>query len=232
MRGACVPKRISALAVGGWLAVSVGGCASLTGLDSIHEMDCAPGCVTAIDTPEGSTGSAHDVAQGEPPEEASRSDASDAAVDAPAEASPDASAEAAPDTPAEASPDTTEAATASEGGVDGGCVAVLHIVGAGLPGAANADFYDCTPVGTYTSQLAMDACAAYFGTASDCDQPGSCGGTADFVVCGQATPSSECICWEYLGPYPGKVTAATGAQLGQCMCPSQSGSGLTTYSWQ
>jgi hypothetical protein len=133
--------------------------------------------------------------------------------------------------------DTTQAATAS---CCGTACPILHNVGTGLTGAASSSFYDCVPQGSYTNSggnVASDACAAYFGTSSDCSM-GECtnsqdAGTGDFVVCGQVTVGiSECICWEYNGPNVGKVTTATGTYLGQCLCPGSTGTGLTTYPYQ
>jgi hypothetical protein len=39
-------RRVSRLTFVGWLIVSAGGCAAVTGLDSLQEQDCAPNCGT------------------------------------------------------------------------------------------------------------------------------------------------------------------------------------------
>ncbi len=121
---------------------------------------------------------------------------------------------------------------------------VEHITGQNLPGALNQDFFDCVPTGSYftgtvatpTVNVAQDACVAYFGT-NDCYLPNECtdtstdAGTGDWVVCGQTTATSECVCWEYSGPNVGKVTTATGSLLGQCYCPGSNGPGISTYTY-
>jgi hypothetical protein len=334
-------RRISRWAFVAWVVVASGGCAAVTGLDSLQEQDCAPNCgdahaadgatgdhTSTPDAPddqtssgddstasEGSTveaaaetgaESGHEASADGPAETSAKdggeagSDASDAAketgVEAGTEAGTDAPADVVADTGIDA-PETGCGATntlqncgacgqaCSSGGTNGvkgsgaGCTGTTclyqcttgfldcnasvgydpdgcecdttlattaaccgtacpigHIVGQNLPGAASANFYDCTPAGTFTSQLATDACSAYFGTPGDCFLPGQCtnssdAGTGDFVVCGSVTATSECICWEYQGPNVGKVTAATGIELGNCICPGSSGTGVTTYSW-
>ena len=115
---------------------------------------------------------------------------------------------------------------------------IEHSVGTGLSGGVSSNFYDCVATGSYTSQLATDACAAYFGTASDCTGPGQCttstdAGSGDYVVCGSTNlGTAECICWEYQGPNVGKLLTTTGANLGQCYCPGSTGPGFTQYNWQ
>jgi len=332
-------RRLSRWAFVAWVVVAAGGCAAVTGLDSLQEQDCAPNCgdahvadvatgdhtstqdvqetgsssgddSTTSETstpeaaPETGTEAGHEASTDAPSESSSKdageagADASDAAKETGVEAGP----EAATDAPADVvdtgvdAPETGCGATntlqncgacgqsCSAGGTNGvktsgaGCTGTTclyqcttgfldcnasvgydpdgcecdttkattaaccgtacpidHIVGP-VPGSAATDFYDCTPAGTFTSQLATDACAAYFGTSADCFLPGQCtnasdAGTGDFVVCGSVSLTSECVCWEYQGPNVGKVTAATGAELGNCICPGSSGTGVTTYSW-
>ena len=98
-------------------------------------------------------------------------------------------------------------------------------------------FYDCYSTGTYNSQLATDACTAYTGNSALCGTPGECtnqqdAGTGDYVVCGQATPTGACPCWEYQGPNVGKVTIGSGIYLTDCICPGSTGGGITTTSYQ
>ena len=116
-----------------------------------------------------------------------------------------------------------------------GCCPVQH--SDGLP--TSSTFYDCNAAtsGTtgYTVGLATDACTQFAGNQADCGA-GECtnasdAGTGDFVVCGQTSATSECVCWEYMGPNVGKVTTATGSILGQCLCPGSTGAGITTYNY-
>lgn len=116
-----------------------------------------------------------------------------------------------------------------------GCCPVQH--SDGLP--TGSTFYDCNAAtsGTsgYTVALATDACTQFTGNQADCGA-GECtnandAGTGDFVVCGQTSATSECVCWEYMGPNVGKVTTATGSILGQCLCPGSTGTGITTYNY-
>jgi hypothetical protein len=333
-------RRISRWAFVAWVIVASGGCAAVTGLDSLQEQDCAPNCGdahaadvasgdrTAPDVQENETSTGDDSTTSESStveaaaetgaetgHEASTeastkdggeagADASDAAKETGVEAGPEAGTEAGTDAPPDVAVDTgTDAPetgcgttntlqncgacgqACSTGGTNGvkasgaGCTGttclyqcstgfldcnssvgydpdgcecdtslattaaccgtacpIAHITGTNLPGAASSNFYDCTAAGTFTSQLATDACTAYFGTPGDCFLPGQCtnasdAGTGDFVVCGSVTATSECVCWEYQGPNVGKVTAATGVELGNCICPGSSGTGVTTYSW-
>jgi hypothetical protein len=116
-----------------------------------------------------------------------------------------------------------------------GCCPVQHSDGL----STNATFYDCNPAtsGTtgYTVGLATDACTQFTGNQADCGA-GECtnandAGTGDFVVCGQTSETSECVCWEYMGPNVGKVTTATGSILGQCLCPGSTGTGIQTFNY-
>lgn len=64
-------------------------------------------------------------------------------------------------------------------------------------------FYDCVASGTYNATLAMDACKAFTGNASQCSS-GQClaadgGSDGDYVVCATGS-SSNCVCWTYQGP--------------------------------
>jgi hypothetical protein len=327
-------RRVSRLAFVGWFMVSAGGCAAVTGLDSIQEQDCAPNCGTDaqathdVTVPDQSTGddaptadrSTGDDAATESsvPEGSSSGGPETSTVDAPhdapgAETGKDGGGDTGTDAPPDAPKDTGTVDTGTDTGtVDSGCGAtntlqncgacgqscsaggtngvntngagctgttclyqcstghldcnasvgydgdgcecdtslastaaccgtacpIAHITGQNLPGGQSTNFYDCTPAGTFTSQLATDACAAYFGTSQDCGAPGECtsvandAGSGDFVVCGAVTPNvTECVCWEYQGPNVGKVMTATGAFLGQCYCPGSTGTGLTQYSW-
>ena len=67
-------------------------------------------------------------------------------------------------------------------------------------------FYDCTPLNTYNSTVAMDACTAFTGNASQCTS-GMCvaadGGTdGDVVVCSTGS-ATDCVCWTFQGPNVG-----------------------------
>ncbi|MGH7294902.1 MAG: hypothetical protein ACRELB_08215 [Polyangiaceae bacterium] len=133
------------------------------------------------------------------------------------------------------SPNATQANCGSGSTGTPGCCPVQHTDGL----AVTPTFFDCIarPVGTtgYTVDLATDACVQFTGNQADCGA-GECtnpndAGTGDFVVCGQTSAASECACWEYMGPNNGKVTTATGAILGQCLCPGSTGAGISTFSY-
>jgi hypothetical protein len=336
-------RRIPRWAFVAWVVVAAGGCAAVTGLDSLQEQDCAPNCgdahtadvvtgdhtatpdvqqsetssgddTTIVESsapeaaPETGTEAGHDASSTDAPAESSAKDGGEAgadASDAAKETGPEAGTDATPDvvvtdTGVDA-PETGCGATntlqncgacgqaCSTGGTNGvkasgaGCTGttclyqcntgfldcnasvsydpdgcecdttlattaaccgtacpVAHITGQNMPadaGAGTTNFYDCTPSGTYSQSLAVDACNAYFGPSNFCaNAGGQCtnsqdAGTGDFVICGSQTATSECICWEYQGPNVGKVTTATGIELGNCICPGSVGTGVTTYSW-
>jgi len=66
-------------------------------------------------------------------------------------------------------------------------------------------FYDCTPLGTYTVNLAMAACAAETGNIAQC-AASQCVGVAGGkfgIVC--SSGASTCTCWNYEGTYAGYV---------------------------
>jgi hypothetical protein len=97
----------------------------------------------------------------------------------------------------------------------------LH--GVGVPNAANANFYDCISAG-YSQQLATDACGAYFGTTAVCAGY-SCNADTEWIVCGQVSSTSQCVCWEWRGPNVGYAAAAS-----LCTCPGSNAG--TNYPWQ
>jgi hypothetical protein len=120
-----------------------------------------------------------------------------------------------------------------------GCCPVTHADGLSGGTYPSPTFYDCIAApsgGTgYTQDLATDACVEFTGNQANCGA-GECtnaqdAGTGDFVVCGSATATSACACWEYMGPNNGKVTVATGSLLGQCLCPGSTGTGISTFSY-
>jgi hypothetical protein len=126
---------------------------------------------------------------------------------APGDASGDGSVEGSADASSDAS---------VEGGNDG-CALVQHADGYGQ------SFSDCVPFGTYSLQLALDACEAYAQSgvilpdATVCE-PTTCGG-AEVVE----FDNEACILWEYSGPAMG--FAAEGSVGGPCVCPTVGGTG-------
>jgi len=89
------------------------------------------------------------------------------------------------------------------------CSGVQHDDGLGQT------FCDAVPAGTYTEQLATDACEAYVsgkgqwdGSGSNPCASGACSsgdaGNGDLVVCSYFDPV-DCVCWTYQGPDMGDV---------------------------
>jgi hypothetical protein len=93
-------------------------------------------------------------------------------------------------------------------------------------------FYDCVAAGTYNETLAMDACIAFTGNASQCHSGYFCaqlpdGGGSDQgdQVCSDG--ASTCDCWSYDLTLVGLVSLGDGTK-GNCYCP-QTGSGATHW---
>jgi hypothetical protein len=96
-------------------------------------------------------------------------------------------------------------------------------------------FWDCVPDGTYNQQLAMDACTAYTGNASQCNDMYTfdciSAMDADLVdeVCNNGS-TQDCVCWGYDKTGAGLVAKGTGsfqANMQNCPCVLNGGS-----SWQ
>jgi hypothetical protein len=111
-----------------------------------------------------------------------------------------------------------------------GCCPVQHNDGLnqGTP-----KFFDCNPAGQFSLSLAIDACANFTGTASQCTQ-GQCvgldGGTdGDLVVCATGS-STDCPCWTFAGPDVGYEHDPHAPPSGgnNCFCADKT-LGDTTY---
>jgi hypothetical protein len=215
-----------------WLALSVGGCAAISGLSDITEQECAPTCdggttpdATMINHGDSAPPSSDDAPATEA--DSSRPPESDAPVvnDAPA-TTPETGSDA-PVSDAPVSSDAPISTTTCGGNAcasgDAGCC------GSECPFAHNYDedtspaatFYDCVAVGTYNATLALDACAAFTGDKAQCDSMGSyyCelpndGGLAGDMVCSDGPKATACQCWGYSGVIAGELSTAAG-----CECP-------------
>ena len=84
-----------------------------------------------------------------------------------------------------------DAASAPE---TGACTSVTHADGVGQ------SWQDCTPLGTYTAEQAIRACAAYTGDASKCEVATTCPDGTAVVDSGFTS-----YVWEYEGPLVGRV---------------------------
>jgi hypothetical protein len=82
-------------------------------------------------------------------------------------------------------------------------------------------FYDCNPVGTYNQEQAMEACAAYTGSSTQCQATtifrcALLSFSTATVVC---STGSSCYCWEW-NVTPGSVGSSS---FGGCpACPTSS----------
>jgi hypothetical protein len=80
-------------------------------------------------------------------------------------------------------------------------------------------FYDCNPLGTFSSVTALEACQAYAasigGAASNCSDGWECNNVPPAVVCYVVGSTNCSYCWGY--------TAGTDAGwLESCTCPEAS----------
>jgi hypothetical protein len=99
---------------------------------------------------------------------------------------------------------------------DGGVCEPQHDNGEG------ATYYDCTPIGTYTSALALKACIAYTGSAAQCVSFPCADPTNGPIICSSGATTKNCMCWSFSGKNVGLVDNAggppgTGAK--NCFCP-------------
>jgi hypothetical protein len=105
---------------------------------------------------------------------------------------------------------TAQDVTAEAPAIDSGCAVATPVCDAGCP-TAHSDgfghtFYDCAPWGTFNEVLALEACVAFTGSATQCaNDPIGCANSDE--VC--TTGSSACVCWTYTGMHSGKVFAST-----------------------
>jgi hypothetical protein len=85
-----------------------------------------------------------------------------------------------------------------------------------------ATYYDCTPIGTYTSALALKACIAYTGSAAQCVSYPCADPSDGPIICSSGATTKNCMCWSFSGDNVGLVDNAgelpgTGGK--NCFCP-------------
>jgi hypothetical protein len=83
-------------------------------------------------------------------------------------------------------------------------------------------YYDCTPIGTYTSALALKACTAYTGSASQCVGFPCTNPDAGPIICSSGNAIKNCMCWSYAGTNKGLVDNGgkpPGSSGQNCFCP-------------
>jgi hypothetical protein len=87
------------------------------------------------------------------------------------------------------------------------------------------NYFDCTPVGVYTSALALKACIAYTDAAAQCVGFPCADPDAGPIICSSGATSKFCMCWSYAGSNVGLVDNAgqtPGPTGAHCYCPSAS----------
>lgn len=89
-------------------------------------------------------------------------------------------------------------------------------------GQVNSTFYDCVSSGSYTAQLALDACASYTGNIALCHSNFLCNGpdggpNGDQIACSDGALGMPCVCWTYAGPDIGTVVNG-GQNPPNCFC--------------
>ena len=135
--------------------------------------------------------------------------------DVPEEAGAEAAAEDAADVDAGA-PDVLEDARREDARADAdageACAPVMHANGFG------GGWTSCEPRSAYSAELAMEACASYFGPDAGVPCHLATCGNGVLVVEGQ---NAACIAWAYAGPVAGY--AVEGANQGPCVCPTSAG---------
>jgi hypothetical protein len=99
---------------------------------------------------------------------------------------------------------------------DGSVCEPLHDNGQGN------SFYDCTPLGQYSSALALKACIAYTDAASQCVGFPCANPDAGPIICSSGALTKFCMCWSYAGTNIGLVDNAgetPGISGKNCFCP-------------
>jgi hypothetical protein len=84
-------------------------------------------------------------------------------------------------------------------------------------------YYDCTPVGVFTSSLALQACIAYTDAASECVGYPCADPDSGPIICSSGALNKFCMCWSYAGSNIGLVDNAgenPGTNGRNCFCPS------------
>ena len=96
-------------------------------------------------------------------------------------------------------------------------------------GVGQTYYNDCTPLGTYSSGLALKACIAYTGSAAECVsypcQPALDGGPLGPIICSSGATTKNCMCWSFGGGDIGLVDNSgklPGAGGNNCFCPDLS----------
>jgi hypothetical protein len=98
---------------------------------------------------------------------------------------------------------------------EGGVCEPLHDNGVGQT------YYDCEPVGTYSAGLALKACVAYTGSASQCVSFPCSPSSLGPIICSAGAASPKvCMCWSYGGTNVGQVDNGGGTGASNCFCPS------------
>jgi hypothetical protein len=113
---------------------------------------------------------------------------------------------------------------------------IQHVTGFAtgvMPPGRDQTFYDCNT--GINEQVALEACAAYSGSAMYCATNtsfglacvGADGGpTSDLVVCNFLAGGQSCVCWDYQGIHAG--WALNTGLTTQCSCPT-GGTGSVAY---
>ncbi len=199
---ACVPR----IAIAGWIALPsvaagavVSACNALSGIDDFVVVSGSEGGVDAREG-DGASGPPQEggdavgdafTGSGADANDAGSGD-SDAGPEAPADAGSagDSSVDALVDAP------TDVACATATVTCDGACP-TMHSNGLGQ------SFYDCVPAGTYDVTQALEACAAFTGNMTLCnDNPIVCSGSSSEVC---SNTFSSCACWQYTGLLKGRV---------------------------
>jgi hypothetical protein len=83
-------------------------------------------------------------------------------------------------------------------------------------------YYDCTPIGMYTSSLALKACIAYTGSASQCVSFPCSNPSNGPIICSSGALTKNCMCWSWNGNDKGLVDNSggpPGSGGNNCFCP-------------
>jgi hypothetical protein len=82
------------------------------------------------------------------------------------------------------------------------------------------NYYDCTPIGTYSSALALKACIAYTGSAAQCVSFPCSNPKNGPIICSSGATNKNCMCWSFNGNDIGLVDNGGPSDAGgSCFCP-------------
>ena len=94
----------------------------------------------------------------------------------------------------------------------------------------SSTFYDCVAQGAYNATVATDACGAFTGDVTQCDNGGftffcnyADGGVAGYMICSNGPTATACDCWGYSGALQGLMSTGTGKGQANCLCPQPGG---------